>query len=66
MNQDQYEFLNDRIDHSYTEIDNVSARVTILESAKEVKKAHTLEWIVIVLILIEILEGIPLWHYLHG
>ena len=66
MNQDQYEFLNDRIDHSYAEIDNVSARVTILESAKEVKKAHTLEWIVIVLILIEILEGIPLWHYLHG
>jgi uncharacterized Rmd1/YagE family protein len=62
---EQYDFLNDRVDHAFTEIDSAVARITALEGAKEVKKAHTLEWIVIVLILIEIVEGVVLWHY-HG
>lgn len=64
MNSDQYEFLNDRIDHCVTEHDALTERVLALESAKEVKKAHTLEIIVIVLILIEIAQGF--WSYHHG
>jgi uncharacterized Rmd1/YagE family protein len=62
---EQYDFLNDRVDHAFTEIDSVAARVTALESDEEVKKSRTLEWIVIVLILVEIIESLAFWHY-HG
>lgn len=64
IEQDQYEFLNDRIDHEADERTALAARVTQLESDKEVKRARTLEWIVIVLIVIEIIEGFFLYH--HG
>ncbi len=71
MDQDQYEFLNDRITHvdgtvddANGRIDAVETRVLALEGAREIKKAHTLEWIVIVLIVVEIIEGVLL--YKHG
>ncbi len=64
IEQDQYEFLNDRIDHEASERDALAARVLALESAKEVKKARVLEWIVIVLIIVEIAESWFLFH--HG
>lgn len=64
IEHDQYEFLNDRIDHEASERDALTARVTTLEMTKEVKRARTLEWIVIVLIVIEIIEGFLL--YRHG
>ena len=57
MDNERYEFLSDRIDHADSRTDDLDVRITALESAKEVKKAHTMEWIVIVLILIEIVEG---------
>lgn len=64
MNSDQYDFLNDRIDHCVTEHDALSERVLSLESDREVKRSRTLEIIVIVLILIEIAQGF--WSYHHG
>jgi hypothetical protein len=62
---DRLELIGDEIDHRTTEHDALAERVLALESDKEVKKARTLEWIVVVLIIIEIVEGIPLWKYFH-
>lgn len=62
MDSDRYDFLNDRIDHTDGRIDDVDTRLTALESDKEVKKSRTLEWIVIGLIVIEILESIFIWY----
>lgn len=64
MDNERYEFLSDRIDHADSRTDDLDARIAALESAKEVKKAHTLEWIVIILIVIEIVQGF--WMYHHG
>lgn len=63
MNQDQYEFLNDRIDHTVTEHDALAERVLLLESDREVKRSRTLEIIVIILILVEIGQGF--FSYFH-
>jgi uncharacterized Rmd1/YagE family protein len=63
--RDRLELIDDRIAHETSERDALAERVLALESDKEVKKARTLEWIVVVLIVIEIVEGIPLWNYLH-
>lgn len=65
MDNERYAFLSDRIDHADSRIDDLDARISALESAKEVKKAHTMEWIVIVLILIEIIEGYVLYLLTH-
>lgn len=63
MIDDQYDFLNDRIDHTVTEHDALAERVLALESDKEVKRSRTLEIIVIVLIIIEICQGF--YFYAH-
>lgn len=62
MDNERYEFLNDRINHADSRTDDLDVRITALESDKEVKKSRTLEWIVIVLIVIEIIEGIWMYH----
>lgn len=62
MDAREYEFLNDRVDHVDGRVDDLDTRITMLESAREVKKSRAMEWLVIVLILIEILQGIPLWR----
>lgn len=66
MDAQRYELLDDRIDHVNERCDSLNDRLVLLESDKELKKARTLEWVVIVLILVEIVESIPVWHYFHG
>jgi uncharacterized Rmd1/YagE family protein len=66
MDIDQYEFLNDRIDHVDGRCDDLDKRLTQLEGDEEIKKSRALEWIVIILIVVEIIESVLLWRYSHG
>ncbi len=63
--RDRLQLIDDRQEHETSERDALEARVLTLESAKEVKKAHTLEYIVIFIITVETLfSAISLFH--HG
>jgi hypothetical protein len=63
--RDRLQLIDDRQDHETTERDALEARVLALESDKEVKKAHTLEYIVIFIITVEtIFSAIMCFH--HG
>jgi len=63
--QEQYDFVNDRIDHTDDRVDALTERVLNLEADKEVKKARTLEYVVIFLILVEIAQGC-ITYFHHG
>lgn len=53
MDDDRYEFLNDRVDHCVTEHDSLVDRVSALEGHKVRSHGHRLEWIVIALVALE-------------
>lgn len=66
MDNDRYEFLNDRIDHEGGRIDDLDTRVTGLEGKREVKHSRRLEWIVITLVALEALFEILMYFHPHA
>lgn len=61
----EHTLLHDRIDHESSRIDAVEQWQTEHDGQQEVKKSHTLEYIVIVLIVIEtIFTAVACFH--HG
>lgn len=53
MEDERYEFLGERIDHVDGRVDDMDTRITALEGADDTKKSRALEWIVIILVLVE-------------
>lgn len=63
--RDRLKLIDDEAEHVNGRIDNVELRLTDIETSKEIKKAHTLEYLVLAIITIETLFTIAL-YFRHG
>jgi uncharacterized Rmd1/YagE family protein len=59
MDDDRYEFLNDRIDHH-------GERIDALEGTRDQRHSRRLEWIVIVLVALEAVFEILMYFHPHA